>query len=465
MKNDEIKDEELAMLNEIKRQQLSLMKELKDKHPSLYIEFLDELSKEDIKEIKMLCATEFLSIDKTDKAKKIFNEIEPKDANVYNGIGICYRREGDNEKAIEYFNKAIEYGDIEIPLINICEIYEENEEYEKEEKFLNEKIRKYEENALLHAIYSKVLFILGKFSMAEKEAKKAIYLGEEIDGYVQLFLAMLFQGKMKEAEKIANEFLNKYPDELYPYILLADLHLKKGSEEAEAYLEALYKKSKEPAIMEYAITGFLSIGNTEKAEQIVKEAIRLHSDMASFHYFYGIISMMKGENEMPFFEKAMKLSKNAEIYLEIANIYLTNGKFGEAMRIVDKAKEKYGENERIACMKGDILFGIGKIEDAINEYEKSLKMKENMDAYFGIISCYEEMEKYAKVDEIFSNLMEKYNDGWLWLDYASVLKERGEYDKALKICNEAYELFDDEELKAEVEFFIEEMKNDHHKRR
>ncbi len=88
------------------------------------------ISKEDIKEIKMLCATEFLSIDKTDKAKKIFNEIEPKDADVYNGIGICYRKEGDNEKAIEYFNKAIEYGDIEIPLINICEIYEENEEYE-----------------------------------------------------------------------------------------------------------------------------------------------------------------------------------------------------------------------------------------------------------------------------------------------------------------------------------------------
>jgi len=247
------------------------------------------MAKEGNREIKMLCAVEYLSMDLVEKAEEIFKEmLSQPDADVYNGLGICARRKGLYNDAIQYFMKAIEHGEVEVSSTNICDIYEELGEFEREENFLKDMVQKYE-NGYLNAIYARALLIIGKHEEAEEFARKAIQLGEEMEGYLQLAFALIMQRKNEEAEKTLIEMKNKFPDKLQPYILLANIYMDKEEEKAKEYLDEIYQKSRDPYVMEYLAMSYMSIGEEEKAEKVLKEAIMLHN-LPNFHLIYGAFS-------------------------------------------------------------------------------------------------------------------------------------------------------------------------------
>ena len=412
MHYEEMKEEEMKMLEEMKQQQKAVMEDIKTANPELYIDFLNDLAKEGNREIKMLCAVEYLSMDLVERAEEIFKEMlsEP-DADVYNGLGICARRKGLYNDAIQYFMKAIEYGEIEVSSTNICDIYEELGEFEKEEEFLKEMIQKYE-NGYLNAIYARALLIIGRHKEAEDFARKAIQLGEEMEGYLQLAFALIMQGKNDEAEKTLIEMKNKYPDKLQPYILLANIYMDKGEEKAKEYLDEIYKKSRDPYVMEYLAISYMSLGEEEKAEKVLKEAIMLHN-LPNFHLIYGALLLDKGEDAKKEFLKALELSPTLNTYVKIADIYLGANDYENARKFVEIAESKFGKDEILYCIKGDISFQEKNYEDAIEEYKKSLMLGENIDAYIGLIRSY---------------------------------KELNEKEKALGICKKAIEIFEDEEL-------------------
>ncbi len=457
VKSMHIKEFEMEMLNKIKEEQKRIMKEIKEKNPSGYIEFLEDLSREESKEIKLLCATEFLLMNEFGKAEKIFKELlkEP-DANIYNGLGICYKKQGKKEKAIECFKEAIRYGENKISVINICDLYEEEGKFGEEEKLLNELIKRYEDG-FLYATYARILIIVGKFSLAEKIARKAIELGEELEGYIQLSFSLIMQGKEKEAEKVLLNLNKKYPDELHPYILLANLYINDEPEKAEEYLKRLYERSREPFIMEFLITSYLKMGKDEEAEKIIEEALKLYDNIANFHFLKAILLIKKGKSGEEEFGKVIKILPSKDVYIQIADIYIDVGEYDKAMKYVKEAEKKFGDDEIIKCVIGDILFETGKTDEAFKQYRKSLEINENLDAYYGLIKCYYENNEYDKAEEIYKYIIKKYDDGWIWYHYANFLNEIGKINKSIEICKKALKLFNDEELLNEIKWLLEEI--------
>lgn len=454
---EHIREHEMELLNKMKEEQKEIMHDMKRYFPDIYINFLEDLSKEENREIKMLCAAEFLSMNEFERAEKVFNSLLDKpDADIYNGLGICYRRMGKNKEALECFKNAMKYGERKISVINICDLYEEEERFEEEEEFLNNLIKKYDDG-FLYATYARILIILGKFSLAERIARKAIDLGEEMEGYIQLSFSLIMQGKEKEAEKILLDFNKKYPDKLQPYILLSNLYIDTEPEKAEEYLEKLYEKSIEPFVMEFLITSYIKLGKEEKSEELLEEAIALHKNNANFYVLKGIFLMKRGENEEEAFKKAIKLSSSKDVFIKIADIYIDIGEYEKAIEYVEEAEKLYGKDEIIKCIKGDVFFEMGKFKNALKEYEESLKIKENVDAYLGIIKCYEMAGRYKDVENIYEKLMKEYKNGWLWYYYADFLKNIGKLEESKKICNEALKKFDDNELLNEIEMLLEEI--------
>ena len=51
-------------------------------------------------------------------------------------------------------------------------------------------------------------------------------------------------------------------------------------------------------------------------------------------------------------------------------------------------------NVNTLCCYGDVLFSLGKYEDAIKKYEKALKIKEIADVHFNLAHCYYLVEQF-----------------------------------------------------------------------
>lgn len=104
-----IKKEEMEMLSEMKRQQYFMMSILRERDPFLYIQFLEELSKEENIEIKIMCVEEFFVMDEKERAEKIIFEIlENGGREEYMKIFVLYKNMGEREKAIDVCKKGME---------------------------------------------------------------------------------------------------------------------------------------------------------------------------------------------------------------------------------------------------------------------------------------------------------------------------------------------------------------------
>ncbi len=422
MHPEEIAKQEMEMLDEMARQQQEVMKEMRERYPGIYNEFLEELAKDDSREIKMICANEYLSMNEIEKAEKLFTQmLDNADAEVYNGLGICCRRKGDYDKAIDFFKKAIDCGEVETSVANICDIYEEEGKFYEEEKFLKELLKKHE-NGYLYALHSRILTMIGKYEDAEKIATKAIGMGED-DGYIYLAFSLIMQGKEEKAEEILREFNEKHPDRLHSYILLANIYMERNVEKAEEYLNILYEKTKDPFILDYLISSFLNIGKMERAEEIIKEALKLHH-LPQYHLLYGIILLMKGDDEEKEFEKFIEAFPSKEAYIKVIDIYIDAENYGKAWKYLKKAEIIYGSDEIFKCIRGNILFQEEKIDEALEEYEASIGVKENIDAYIGMIKCF---------------------------------MKKGDIRKAIEACHKAILITDDEELQNELRYLINKM--------
>ncbi len=418
MHPEEIARQEKEMLDEMARQQKEAMHLMRDMHPGIYEEFLKELAKEDNREIKMICAREYLAMNDFEKAGSIYMDLIERgegDAEAYAGLGICKRREGKNEEAMEFFMEAVRRGDLDVALANICDIYEEEGRFAEEKEFLSGLLKEHD-TGYLHALYARILTMIGKLEEAEKEAKKAIEMGEE-DGYIYLAFSLILRKKEEEAEAILQEYNEKHPDKLHSYILLANIYMERDAEKAEKYLDILLQKADEPEVMDYLIQSFLNLGKMEKAEEVARKAIRMYN-MPQYHLIYGLLLLMKGEDEEKEFIKFLDAFPSRDSYMRIIEIYIDAEKYDKAWKYLKKAEINFGGDSILKYMRGNILLAEGNVDEAMEAYESSLREKKNVNAYVGLIKCY---------------------------------LRRGEGSKALDACKEAIEITDDEDLRRELE--------------
>ncbi len=419
---EEIARQEKEMLGEMARQQEEAMHEMRKMHPGIYEEFLEELSKEESRDIKMICAREYLAMNDVEKAEKIYMELLERgegDADVYTGLGICKRRKGENEEAMKFFMEAVKKGELDVAIANICDIYEEEGEFLEEENFLA-KLSSEHDVGYLHALYARILTMTGKLDEAEKEARKAIEMGEE-DGYIYLAFSLILRKKEEEAEKILHEYNEKHPDKLHSYILLANIYMERDAEKAEKYLDILLQKADEPEIMDYLIQSFLNLGKMDKAEEVARKAIRTYN-MPQYHLIYGLLLLMKGGDEEKEFENFLDAFPSKDSYVRVIEIYIDAEKYDKAWKYLKKAEINFGSDAMLKYIRGNILFAEGKFNEAIEAYEASLETEKNINAYVGLIKCY---------------------------------LQEGKGNKALDACKEAIEITDDEELKHELKHLIE----------
>jgi tetratricopeptide (TPR) repeat protein len=100
-------------------------------------------------------------------------------------------------------------------------------------------------------------------------------------------------------------------------------------------------------------------GNTQAAQEVLKKALELDSELAKSHYFYGL---------------TLK----------------TQGKYDEALQHFRKALSKYPRDRVVRNQAGRILFLKRQYQEAINEFHETLKVDpEDLQAHYNLMLCYQ----------------------------------------------------------------------------
>ncbi|QGR18541.1 tetratricopeptide repeat protein [Stygiolobus azoricus] len=230
---------------------------------------------------------------------------------------------------------------------------------------------------------------------------------------------------MEEVEKLIKE--GKYKDAL---------NLVKGQEDSPIkfyYLALIYFKS----------------GKLKEALRFAEKAKRTGSEPRfSTLYAYILYSLGYERQDVELLEKALKemqkalmtnkqLENDYEFLYYMANTLYELEKYNEALDAVNKALA-IKEDESLHKLKGDILFKLGKYEDAIKEYEKSIEKDENL---YAIGFTYYKMGEYKKALEYLDKAIAiNPENPYYYETKAEVLLELEKKDEAMKEINKALEI-------------------------
>lgn len=176
-----------------------------------------------------------------------------------------------------------------------------------------------------------------------------------------------------------------------------------------------------------------SSGNTEDAEIVVKQVLKVEPSNQQGLQLLGLIKHKKNENEkaIEIFESALAVDpENIENQNNLALCYAGIGNYPKAIELLEKVV--------IENPKGFMYSNLGlqyrnnkNIDKAIESFEKSLAIEPNAHTWGMLGGCYGEKQNLDKAEECFHRSLEidpNFSHGHV--DLASIYQLRGNWEKA-----------------------------------
>jgi len=286
--------------------------------------------------------------------------------------------EGDYETALEYARRSIDFNRFNIRTHEVMAIiYRKTGKPEKAREILNQLN---ETDPLNHLIRFEH-YMLDKSSRNLKKFKSMIHTELPHESYLEMALSYVKLGLREEAVTILK---NSPP---YPtiYYWLAYLNRDKSPDEAESMLAKAGKMSPELVfpfreetipVLEWVIerqphdwkpTYYLGLiywskGRTEEALEFFKKC-----GETGYAPFYLAFGSLDGENDIAHYKKALSVNDETwQTWHYLIQKYNQKHNYGEALRLSEKAVQKFPEEIRITMDYASSLFNTG-------QYVKCLK--------------------------------------------------------------------------------------------
>lgn len=278
-----------------------------------------------------------------------------------------------------------------------------------------------------------------KDDLAIKNFVKAYELSsDDMDTIKDLAFLYHKKGEFDKALKFYDKALAKEPDNYsYKYNKAIALHsLERLPEAIAVYEEILTTKSDETiktnlnaALIEYGYK-LLDENKTADAKQNFEKAIKMNPKEASAYFGMALTSRVNGEKEsaLSYFQKALDLDPKNEEYISAYNDFKSSLSEGDLDKMVSENSENKELEYATLVAKADSLFSAKKYKQALEPYEKALKLRpDNKEIMLKIGNIYKNNKDLVKASEYYKKgieLDEKYTDAWfnLGLVYANTNK-------------------------------------------
>ena len=143
---------------------------------------------------------------------------------------------------------------------------------------------------------------------------------------------------------------------------------------AKEVLSALLAQDAEnDAAWYYLAMASLSLNEMAEAEEYLKRAVSLDPD--NFWYRYRLAGIygtsQRQELTIDMYEKLLEdFPKRSELYLDMMELYATQGEYEKALDTIEEVETVFGMNEPLAMYRFNLLRSLGKHEEAYASLEK-----------------------------------------------------------------------------------------------
>ncbi len=278
---------------------------------------------------------------------------------------------------------------------------------------------------------------------AEVEEAQIVQAAEnDIDGYIiKPFIALTLEGKINSIIERRNS-----PSE-FEMLIREGIDLKNQEEyekAIETFEKALELTPKSARVRQLIGEAYKKMGNIEKAEEKLQEAVSINPQYIKVHQSLGDLYQEVGNKEkaLAALEKAVKISpNNSERQTVLGKMYLESGDVEQAEKSFNKAVDVEPNNPSVKTNIGEIFLESGHVEKAAAVFKESLMQKEDVRVYnrLGIAlrrkgkvnEAIKEYHKALKIDQNDEGL--HYNIGRAYIEVNNKPKAIHHFKKALGI--------------------------------
>ncbi|MCB1196371.1 tetratricopeptide repeat protein, partial [bacterium] len=333
-------------------------------------------------------------------------EINPKNINAHSIIGFCNIQQGNIDQAIDKFKTVVEIDPLNINgHLNLAKMYSSVQRFHEAEQALLKVIDLKPNSEEAYKELGNLYFVQKKYDHAIDAYSKVLEtaVSEDIASYIALASAYFAKEDYAKALSILGPFVYnpKYDDNTQLHSFLASLYMKEN--------------------------------NIPEAEKHYKKVLDVNPRFRPA-YDLGLVYTEQGkvEESIEIYKQALKLNPNLSdmlLYLSIAQ--QQNEEFDDAIDSLNKLIALQPQNNSLYFMKVNIYAAKGDFEKAQQALDELATINDELrNAYLEVLS-------YCKNNSF------KGKKFTLLLNQMKIFRVRGWRDQALKLAQDASELYPD----------------------
>ena len=221
---------------------------------------------------------------------------------------------------------------------------------------------------------------LGEFDLALQYLESAEKY-EKNNNQIQNLKGMVYVslGQIEEGQKIFNEILKKYPNDIDAHFGLAEIELYEGrfSGAENEYMEALKRQNtNRKALLSLALV-YAERGNFNQANTYLRQALSYYSGEPEVHYLASIIYSIEGDYITAEKQARIAVEVNSnydKAYDMLSTVLYQQGRYSEVIDISDYLISRNRKNTNAWFIKGVAQNKLGNTGAAIETWSSGLSI-------------------------------------------------------------------------------------------
>jgi len=318
-------------------------------------------------------------------AYKKLLEIDGEDRQALERLGQLLVGDGDLDAALKIFQRLKDQGDVPASInIKIALIYFQKGKYQQAAEILQK----------LHAVYpdkSRITFYLASSLEALERQQEALALFLAIPDTDELYYdarvhaAFLYEGReeFKDCEAVLDELIEKYPEKVGLYRMRAALHQKQDDDlGALKILEEALVQHPDNYKLRFALgVVYNDLGRIHDSVAVMQGLLKENPDDATVLNFIGYTYVEQGiqlEDAEKLLNRALELKPDSGYILDSMGwLFYMRKDYKKAMEYLLKAQKMIDDDPTLFEHLGDINLALEHYDDALKNYRRSLKIKED----------------------------------------------------------------------------------------
>ncbi|MFH0991553.1 MAG: tetratricopeptide repeat protein [bacterium] len=306
-------------------------------------------------------------------------------------------------------------------------------------------------NVLLQA--AELYQALGHFDQAAAKYRKMLEL-DPSNSILQRQLAEMDvrSGRVKEAQTLLEDLIEKNENDVESIALLADLHLERNEfiQALALYDRILKKDNKNPEVrLRVGIAYFGQIGKdstfAKRAKSLFEEMQKeIPNDWRPYWYLGAIAARGKEDSiATDYMEHVIELAQwNGDAWWFLGSSLFDKGEYQKLLEIMEKARKSLPKDHRVYLLTGLAYTRMDRQPEAIEMFQKALELKpDDMNTLSSLALTLDGLKRFNESDTLYEKALKLESQLPLILNnYSYSLAERGiQLQRALKMALKAIE--------------------------